>query len=254
MGENKYTQLDSCAATADVHVSRRQFLKAAGGGIMVFFWLGHDSELEAQRRRPPEDFNAYIRIGPDGRVTCFTGKIEMGQGVITSLAQMLAEELDVAVASVDMVMGDTKLCPYDAGTWGSQSTPRFGEGILRAAGAEARALLGQVRCLVRVGQDEEAIKILLNDLANGKHEGTIDANERLISPNAELLALELMEGPSHPPPFQHAQSACPEYRRLCRYRDAILAKALSHAPAPERLDRGNRLPHACSRGACSGVP
>lgn len=141
MRPDEYPQLNIEEPVTDISLSRREFLKMIGGGIAVFFWLGSDSELDAQRRRPPEDFNAYLRIAPDGRVTCFTGKIEMGQGVITSLAQMLAEELDVSVESIEMVMGDTKLCPYDAGTWGSMSTPYFGQPILRAAGAKARAIL-----------------------------------------------------------------------------------------------------------------
>ncbi len=61
----------------------------------------------------------------------------MGQGVITSLAQMLADELDVPLDSVDMVMGDTDLCPWDMGTFGSMTTRFFGP-PLRAAAAEAR--------------------------------------------------------------------------------------------------------------------
>jgi len=123
--------------------SRRRFLKGLGGGIFVFFALG---TLPAQERQPrggqalPSDFNAFLRIAPDGRVTCFTGKIEMGQGVVTSLAQILAEELDVPVTSVDMVMGDTDLCPWDMGTFGSRSTRFFGPS-LREAAAEARAVL-----------------------------------------------------------------------------------------------------------------
>ncbi len=88
----------------------------------------------------PSDFNAFLRIGEDGRVTCYTGKIEMGQGPITSLPQMLAEELDVPLETVDMVMGDTDLCPWDMGTFGSMTTRFFGP-PLRAAGAEARAVL-----------------------------------------------------------------------------------------------------------------
>jgi CO/xanthine dehydrogenase Mo-binding subunit len=123
-------------------LSRREFLKLTGGGIVVFFTLRDPDWLEAQRRGQPlpEDFNAFLRIGEDGRVSCFTGKIEMGQGVVTSLAMMLADELDVPLASVDMVMGDTDLCPYDQGTWGSMSTRFFGP-PLRAAAAEARAVL-----------------------------------------------------------------------------------------------------------------
>ena len=123
-------------------MNRRDFLKFTGGGIVVFFTLGVPS-AESQRRfgrSLPDDVNAFLRIGEDGRVTCFTGKIEMGQGIVTSLAQMLADELDVALESVDMVMGDTDLCPWDMGTFGSMSTRFFGP-ALRAAGAEARRIL-----------------------------------------------------------------------------------------------------------------
>ncbi len=120
-------------------VTRRQFLKRMGllgGGIVVYVSIGDSWALTQQA----PGFNAFLRIGADGRVACFTGKIEMGQGVITSLAQMLADELGVALASVDMVMGDTLLCPFDRGTFGSLSTPYFGP-TLRQAAAEARAVL-----------------------------------------------------------------------------------------------------------------
>ena len=100
--------------------------------------------FQGQRGRDyPADFNAYLKIGEDGRVSCFTGKIEMGQGIITSFAQMLAEELDVSLESVDMVMGDTALCPYDGGTTGSRSTKYFGPSLRKAA-AQARAVLLQL--------------------------------------------------------------------------------------------------------------
>ena len=88
----------------------------------------------------PEDFHAYLAIGANGRVTVFSGKIEMGQGVMTSLAQMAAEELGVDLASIDMVMGDTDKCPWDMGTFGSLTTRMFGP-ALRAAAAKARAVL-----------------------------------------------------------------------------------------------------------------
>ena len=124
-------------------LARRDFLKIAGGGVIVAVSLDDLSGLqEARRQGPsyPEDFNAYLRVGEDGRVTGFTGKIEMGQGAITSLPQMIADELDVPVDSVDMVMGDTDLCPWDMGTFGSQTTRYFGP-ALRAAAAEARSVL-----------------------------------------------------------------------------------------------------------------
>jgi isoquinoline 1-oxidoreductase len=124
--------------------SRRRFIKNLGGGVVVVFCLGEMSfsSLFAQDGTPMEelDFNAYLRVKEDGRVDCFTGKIEMGQGIITSLAQVVAEELEVSIYDVDMVMGDTELCPYDRGTWGSLTT-RFTDPVLRAAAAEAREVL-----------------------------------------------------------------------------------------------------------------
>lgn len=137
-------------------LDRRDFLKLAGGGLVVFFTLGEASALqEGGRGGFPDDPNAYLRVGEDGRVSCFTGKIEMGQGIITSLAQMLAEELDVRLDRVDMVMGDTALCPWDAGTFGSRSTKYFGP-PLRAAASEARGVLVRLAA-PRLGVSEDAL-------------------------------------------------------------------------------------------------
>ncbi|HXK12129.1 MAG TPA: molybdopterin cofactor-binding domain-containing protein [Vicinamibacteria bacterium] len=118
---------------------RRSFLKAVGGGIVVLVRL-RPTGVFAQGRGYPSDPNAYLRIGEDGRVTVFSGKIEMGQGVMTSLAQMVAEDLRVGLDAVEMVMGDTDRCPWDMGTFGSLTTRMFGP-ALRAAAAEARQVL-----------------------------------------------------------------------------------------------------------------
>jgi len=141
-------------------LSRREFLQSIGGGIIILFTVGDASTVDGQSRGKKErpDFNAYLRIGEDGGVTCFTGKVELGQGAITSLAQTLADELDVPLESVDMVMGDTALCPYDAGTWGSMTTPYFGP-VLRAAGAEARAvLIGLAAMRLKIPKDQLDVK------------------------------------------------------------------------------------------------
>lgn len=123
---------------------RRKFLKTLGKGIIVIFSLSELSLLQGWSQNSAGekelDFNAYIHIKEDGRVNCYTGKIEMGQGIITSLAQVVAEELEISIDSVDMIMGDTELCPYDAGTWGSLTT-RFADPVIRAAAAEAREIL-----------------------------------------------------------------------------------------------------------------
>jgi isoquinoline 1-oxidoreductase len=152
MSTNEYLSLDFqdvVSPAAFGPSTRREFLTRLGGGVIVFVAFGGLAtaqeafrESGERRARPglPADFNAFLQIGEDGRVTCFTGKIEMGQGPITSLPQMLAEDLEVPLESVDIIMGDTDLCPFDMGTFGSMTTRFFGP-ALRAAAAEAKAVL-----------------------------------------------------------------------------------------------------------------
>ena len=130
--------------TTSLDMDRRSFVKLVGGGVVVFVCLG-PSELFGQDRRRsyPTDINAYLRIGENGRVTVFSGKIEMGQGVLTSQAQMAADELGVSLDKIDMILGDTDQCPWDMGTFGSLTTRMFGP-ALRAACAEARSVMIQL--------------------------------------------------------------------------------------------------------------
>lgn len=143
MKTDKNTELYFTEVDQPTSHSRRNFLKKLGGGVIVVFCVGKLSLIEGFGQNTSKDllnFNAYIRVKEDGRVDCYTGKIEMGQGITTSLAQVLAEELEISIYSIDMIMGDTELCPYDAGTWGSLTT-RFTDPVLRAAAAEAREVL-----------------------------------------------------------------------------------------------------------------
>ncbi len=139
---------NNALVSAPDDLSRRRFLKLAGSGLFVFFVIDPLAALQEQARLPgrpsyPTDFNAYLHVGADGRVTCLVGKVELGQGSMTTLAQLLAEELDVSFDSVDMVMGDTDRCPWDMGTFGSLTVRQFGP-VLRGAAAEARAVLLQL--------------------------------------------------------------------------------------------------------------
>jgi nicotinate dehydrogenase subunit B len=123
---------------------RRDFFKLLGGGLFIFFrpWRALDliGLPGEQARGVPKDYNAFLHVAEDGSITCYTGKIEMGQGIITSLPQMMADELNVSVGKIKIVMGDTDICPWDQGTWGSQSTRIFGQ-LMRTATAEARGVL-----------------------------------------------------------------------------------------------------------------
>jgi nicotinate dehydrogenase subunit B len=135
---------ESPQSTEHSGMKRRSFVKLLGGGLFIFFqpWSTLDllSLTAEQRRTLTKDYNAFLQIAEDGTVSCFTGKIEMGQGINRSLAQMMADELNVQLENVKMIMGDTELCPYDAGTWGSLTTRSFGPSM-RAAAAEARGVL-----------------------------------------------------------------------------------------------------------------
>src|SRR5256884_214581 len=83
----------------------------------------------------PKDIGAWLHIGEDGKVTVFTGKVEVGQNIRTSLSQAVAEELRVPTSQIALVMGDTLLTPYDLGTFGSRTTPTMNLQLRKAAAA-----------------------------------------------------------------------------------------------------------------------
>jgi nicotinate dehydrogenase subunit B len=128
-------------------LARRDFFKFLGAGIAVFA-VAKDS-LAKQETAPthgfhqeelPSDISAWLHIGEDGNVTAFTGKVEIGQNIRTSLAQTVADELRVSFESVTMVTADTALTPFDFGTVGSRSMPTMSPQLRRVANA-ARELL-----------------------------------------------------------------------------------------------------------------
>jgi len=184
MLDDDYLKLDFKGMIPPANPGRREFLKRLGGGIIIICSISDFSALHAeilQRRPMPTDLNVYLRVREDGKVELYTGKIEMGQGAITSLAQMLAEELDVKLEDVVMIMGDTRLCPWDMGTFGSMTTRFFGP-PLRNAGAEARAILLELaseRLGIPVGRlvsnegvvydrNNKNTKITYSELTNGQ--------------------------------------------------------------------------------------
>jgi CO/xanthine dehydrogenase Mo-binding subunit len=128
-------------------LARRDFFKFLGAGIAVFA-MAKDS-LGKQETAPtqgfhseelPNNITAWLHVGEDGNVTAFTGKVEIGQNIRTSLAQTVADELRVPFESVTMVTADTALTPFDFGTVGSRSMPTMSPQLRRAASA-ARDLL-----------------------------------------------------------------------------------------------------------------
>jgi nicotinate dehydrogenase subunit B len=144
------------------HLTRRDFTTALGG-IMVSFSLG--TRLASAQQPVPlpgslqtnRMLDAWLRINADGTATVFTGKIELGQGIITALAQIAAEELDLPLARVHMMTADTARSPNEGQTAGSQSIENSGT-ALRLAGAEARAILADLAAK-RFGVNANALKI-----------------------------------------------------------------------------------------------
>jgi CO/xanthine dehydrogenase Mo-binding subunit len=127
---------------------RRGFFKVLGGGLLVCIVARHAISQESGTAAHhdhdlPKTLDSWLHIGENGEVTAFTGKVEVGQNVRTSLAQQVAEELRVPLSSVRLIMGDTQLTPYDMGTFGSRTTPQMGM-QLRKVSASARAVLIQM--------------------------------------------------------------------------------------------------------------
>jgi isoquinoline 1-oxidoreductase len=88
-----------------------------------------------------DEIGRWLIVGHDGAITVFTGKVEVGQGIRTSLAQAVADELRVPLERVSLVMGDTGRTPYDAGTFGSQTTPTMALRLRRVAATTRSVLL-----------------------------------------------------------------------------------------------------------------
>lgn len=125
-------------------LTRRQFGNAVGA-LVIGFTLAPRSTLAQAASLPGSLANnrmldAWLRINADGSATIFAGKVELGQGILTALAQIAAEELDLPFARTEMVSGDTARTPDEGHTSGSQSI-EYGGTAIRLACAEARALL-----------------------------------------------------------------------------------------------------------------
>ena len=123
-------------------LQRRDFFKLLGGGMVVLCASTAVAQESGARRHDDDDqlpqaISAWLHIAEDGSVTVYTGKVEMGQNIRTSLTQQVAEELCTPIDSIHLIMGDTFLTPYDMGTFGSRTTPTMGP-QLRNVSAAAR--------------------------------------------------------------------------------------------------------------------
>jgi nicotinate dehydrogenase subunit B len=127
---------------------RRSFFKFFGAGLFIICAASKTVALQesgASRRNSedslPKEIDAWLHIGEKEDITVFTGKVEVGQNIRTSLSQGVAEELCVPLDSVRLVMGDTHLVPFDMGTFGSRTTPTMNLQLRRVSAAARDALI-----------------------------------------------------------------------------------------------------------------
>jgi nicotinate dehydrogenase subunit B len=128
-------------------LDRREFFKFFGAGLLLVSVMKPTSWSQesggARTRRGdslPQEIDAWLHIGESGTVTVYTGKVEVGQNIRTSLSQAVAEELNIPMEKISLVMGDTQLVPFDMGTFGSRTTPTMNL-QLRKVAAAARDVL-----------------------------------------------------------------------------------------------------------------
>ena len=146
-------------------LERREFMRvlaAMGGGLLVVASIpraeAQESGRGVQNRSVPRDVAGWLHIDDKGQVTAYTGKTEIGQNIRTSLAQAVADELRVPLAAVTMVMADTDLVPFDAGTFGSMSTPRMAPQLSRAAATAREILIDRAATLWNVDRQTLSVR------------------------------------------------------------------------------------------------
>ena len=136
----------------NLELERRDFFKLLGGGLVLVFTFdvfasqesgrqAGESGRRTQSNSTPREIAGWLHIAEDGSITAYTGKVEFGQNVRTSLSQVVAEELRAPMSSIRLTMGDTDLTPFDMGTFGSRTTPTMAPQLRKAAAAAREALI-----------------------------------------------------------------------------------------------------------------
>jgi nicotinate dehydrogenase subunit B len=162
--------------------SRRDFLRASGALVVSFsasavlddVVFGQGEFGTRASHIDPARLDSWIAIAADGNVTAYTGKCELGQGMLTAQTQLIAEELSVPVERVHLVMCDTDITPDQGTTSGSQSTPtNFNHANLAQAAATAR------ETLVRLAADRLGVAVDALTVAGGVVSAKSDAAKRV---------------------------------------------------------------------------
>ena len=175
-------------------IAEREYFDLLGPGLV--------SVAPARERAPPGTTEwmpptggAWVHVGADGRIRAFTGKVEVGQGTRTALARIVAEELRVPLERVELVMGDTDLCPWDMGTFGSRSMP---DALPAVAAAAARALT-ELRALgaARLGTSPDGAEVADGEIRIPGRTGSL-RYEDAVADERRLVEADLRSTPFAP--------------------------------------------------------
>jgi CO/xanthine dehydrogenase Mo-binding subunit len=212
-------------------ITRRDFLKASGslvvsvsipGAIATALSQGISASATLGGKPPlmPDQLDSWIAVHADGSVTAFFGKMDMGQGVDVAIAQIVAEELDVAFDKVSVEMGDTATSCNQGGASGSTGI-QLGGMALRNAAAEARRVLvemGAKKLGVSAGEltVENGIvmvpgyalqKVSYGELIGGRHfHHKLEWNKRMGNP----LAVKGEAQPKNPSEYKVVGKSFPQ--------------------------------------------
>ncbi|SFZ81255.1 CO or xanthine dehydrogenase, Mo-binding subunit [Devosia enhydra] len=156
-------------------IDRRTFLKGTGGFLAVSFLLpsavfaqqaaaNAGPELPGDLRNHPQ-LSSWLRINADGTVNLFIGKVELGQGALTAVGQVAAEELVIDFNRLVILAGDTELCPDEGTTAGSQTMPNCAPAVQQAA-AEIRAILRKLAA-EKLGVGEDTLTLADGTITSG---------------------------------------------------------------------------------------
>ena len=155
-------------------VSRRDFLKGAGYLIVTFSaWRPDAAQASGVPPVEQDQLDSWIAIGEDGRVTAYTGKCELGQGLGTAQLQLVAEELVMPLDRITLIQCDTERTPDQGTTSGSQSHPtNFNQANLALAAATAR------EALLRMASERLQLPVEALDVENGVVRSRTDPGKR----------------------------------------------------------------------------
>jgi isoquinoline 1-oxidoreductase beta subunit len=246
--------------TTSLLLERRAFLKvgaAAGTGLLIGFHLpAFAGSAEDQEKKKPNPLNAWVHITPDNHVSLILGKSEMGQGIMTALPMILAEELSLDWDKIKIEQAPTNPAIYDHGTGGSGSVA--GSWLpMRRAGAAAREMLitaaaqrwnvnrdtckavdggvlhGARKNFLTYGElAEDAARLPIPDfntvpLKNSDDFTIVGHDKRRYESSAKATGKAVFGIDSHPPGIQYAVIArCPVFGGKVKSFDAAKAKAI----------------------------